>query len=407
MAIMMIATIYERGKHLGFKLIDVESRQVRNVSYDSVASLLGRGSRVDNIELRDGKIVATTGDIDDYTKIEADVPLSRVSIVVLKKEYDGKYLVSTWNGDTVKLTESEIIEYCEKIGLANGKIVSVPYGKGSKAIEKRLLFANETYEDVLLRFEQEKQQHYNELYSRVEGVNTKFDALGSEYYITEQLELRVSNRNTFNDKLVKIHDIVKIMPREDFRYLLSINEVIGGSNLHDLGNGCFLGCANLEKVDLSKTKLSEIPYGAFANCAALKELSLPDTIKTIGGKSFSNCGIEELILPAGTKQILDAAFMDCGKLKNIAWNSEIRFIGYGAFANTGIEEVIIPDSVNMIDDLAFGNCSKLNYIYIPNSVKSLSYLFARGFRGELVIPKRLFTTAMRKKLSSNVKVKTY
>lgn len=43
--------------------------------------------------------------------------------------------------------------------------------------------------------------------------------------------------------------------------------------------------------------LEALPIGAFANCTQLTEISLPETIRSIGPESFANTGLTNVIIP--------------------------------------------------------------------------------------------------------------
>ncbi len=83
---------------------------------------------------------------------------------------------------------------------------------------------------------------------------------------------------------------------------------------------------------------------------ALRSISIPITVKTIGDHAFSNCdGLISITFPISIKRIYTRAFEDCD----------------------GLTSVTIPDSVNSIGAYAFQKCDKLNNIVIGKSVTSI------------------------------------
>ena len=410
MGIMMVATIFDGRKHLGFRLIDIQSRQVRDVSYSSVKNLLVNGGSIENLKITSGDIETTSNNILEYPKIDNGELVGKSSVTVLDKCDNGKYLVCTWEGHTIQLSEDILTSLDGKAGLTNCKVVHVPHGGGSKIIEKKLMLAGQTYDDVLMQFKEENKQKYIMSNTKAKTVNSKLGILGSGYHINENLELEVANKNSVSDTVIKIPEIVKMLPNECFSQITSLTEVIGGGDLQEIGQMCFSGCSNLTKVDFSDTKLQYIPYSAFHRCIKLQELYLPESIKTIGPYAFYHCGLTSVKIPENTKQILDTAFSQNRSLESIEWNEEIKTIGERAFSRTAIRELIIPDSVTTIDTRAFGYCLELRYVYIPESVKTLSYDFLAGSSVNLElleIPKRLYTKPLRNNLAKRVLVKTY
>ena len=101
-----------------------------------------------------------------------------------------------------------------------------------------------------------------------------------------------------------------------------------------LGLGAFTSSIDLTSVKLSNN-LTDIPQNAFINggtaTTAIKTLTIPEGVKTIGRNAFSGRHIEELTLP-----------------------STLETIGRDAFKNHSLSKVVIPASVTTIDRGAFG-----------------------------------------------------
>lgn len=409
MGILMIATIFDGRKHVGFRLIDSYSREIRDVSYSSVQSLIAKGGNIQNLKIEGNKIDSIDGNVFEYPKVVNGRLVGRASITILEKSNDGNYLISTWEGDTIQVQEDTLTGFKDTIGITNCKVVHVPYGGGSDIIEKKIMLHGQTYKDILKQFEEEKRQKYIISQTKAENINNKLEVIGSEYYVTERLELKVCDKIKFAESVIKIPNVVKIIPDKEFEGVGRLTDLLGGEGLHEIGIGCFNSCNSLARVDLSKTRLESIGHRVFHNCRSLEQLNLPDSIKTIGMGAFCNCKITELKLPVSTKQILDRAFYRNKELEYIEWNDEIRTIGEEAFTMAGIKEVILPVGVTMIGAKAFSNCTKLSYLYIPESVKSLSFDFLKGIQCDLFVemPKRLYTKPLQKMIRSNIRVKTY
>ncbi len=87
---------------------------------------------------------------------------------------------------------------------------------------------------------------------------------------------------------------------------------------------------NLVGVDISKTNATAIPEFTFAQKKFLLRIKLPDNLKTIGQRVFSNCGrlCGTLELPAGVTAIEFGAFMGCDNLRQVtATGNSITTLG--------------------------------------------------------------------------------
>ena len=88
-----------------------------------------------------------------------------------------------------------------------------------------------------------------------------------------------------------------------FAYNLQLKEVtfMGEATLQKFA---FKGCTALEKVTFAGEWGDSIPYGTFEDCTSLKEIVLPDTVKTIKAAAFKNCtSLTSLVIPASVTSI--------------------------------------------------------------------------------------------------------
>lgn len=85
-------------------------------------------------------------------------------------------------------------------------------------------------------------------------------------------------------------------------------------------------CTSLQTVAFTghTENLSSIKAAAFIGTTMLREISLPDSIRTIEQCAFCNSGIKNIHLP-----------------------EDLRQIGNGAFGSSGIKSIIVPDRVTV------------------------------------------------------------
>ena len=172
------------------------------------------------------------------------------------------------------------------------------------------------------------------------------------------------------------------------------------AGLTDFGDGCFDWCLNLKSVEVDpanpvyemrdnllvgkkdKTLLYyldngkdtlEIPEGieaiqdsAFTGNKTLKEIIIPDTVKTIHRAFFECTALKNIRLPEGMKVIETLAFAHCRLLKSITVPESVKSIHSDAFYDcVTLAEVIIPGSATSIDKDAFKDCSKTLTVKAP------------------------------------------
>ena len=168
------------------------------------------------------------------------------------------------------------------------------------------------------------------------------------------------------------------------------------------GKRLLKGCDDIEQYKIKEgTKI--ICDSAFSWCRSLQEISIPNSITSIGGNPFAhcNCIIKSLskhfivennvlynadkttliafisnqatfIIPNSVTSIGDSAFCWCSSLREISIPNSVTSIGDSAFNRcSSLQEISIPNSITSIGDGAFGGCSSLRDIAIPNSITSI------------------------------------
>ena len=146
----------------------------------------------------------------------------------------------------------------------------------------------------------------------------------------------------------------------------------GAPNLNELGERSFSGCSNIEELDLSNSKLTSIPEGAFAYCKNLKTIKLPSTITSIGDEAFYNCqsltNIEGLD-KCNLKSIGSAAFSNCKALENLDF-SKSTFTNVPSKAFNGcsaLAKITLPNTLTTIGGYAFYACYSIPQLDLSNT----------------------------------------
>lgn len=118
------------------------------------------------------------------------------------------------------------------------------------------------------------------------------------------------------------------------------------NSIHTIGEWAFTG-TDIERIDLSDTKISKIEEYAFYDCEKLENIVLPK---------------ELVVIPA-------YCFYNCKNLKEVRIGNSVTKIETLAFGNTSLSSVVIPASVKSIDLLSFGEAENLTNLLFedPNN----------------------------------------
>ncbi len=173
-----------------------------------------------------------------------------------------------------------------------------------------------------------------------------------------------------------------------FEYCHSLREINLPKNLKYIGGHAFDGCEKLERVDFPPTlrfiggyafneckvmtindlpsEMDSIGAYAFRGCFGIKKITLPNNLTEIRAFSFSQTGIQRIVIPASVQRIGEQAF-SLTYLKELLFEegSQLTRIGSRAFYDTELTEVVVPPSVTEIRGSAFRKCTHLTSAKIP------------------------------------------
>lgn len=209
-------------------------------------------------------------------------------------------------------------------------------------------------------------------------------------------------QDAFKLASVKIPDGVVEIGEQAFAYCSGLTNVAIGAGVARIGDWAFRGCAKLAAIQVHPRNVSygsadgvlydkgfrvliqcparkagsvaiptgvvEIAKEAFAHCAGLTNVSIPEGVVRIGDWAFDRAGIPAIALPDTVAQIGEGAFSGCDKLAGIAMGAGVVRIGPRAFERTALAGIAMSNRVAEIGAWAFYSCLRLKKIALPESL---------------------------------------
>lgn len=175
-----------------------------------------------------------------------------------------------------------------------------------------------------------------------------------------------------------------------------VKSVFIETGITDIGKYAFSSCGNMKNVILPDG-LKSIGYGAFES-SGIEKVVIPKSVENISDDAFRNSALKEITIPGGVKNISSSMFAQCKQLESVRLEEGVECIGWGTFYECGwIKNLYIPSSLKKIEECVFHNSGVQN-LYITsleswcqvNKVgESCSYPFQYG--GNLYLNNKIVT----------------
>ena len=248
---------------------------------------------------------------------------------------------------------------------------------------------------------------------------TTAGTLNDELFNAAAASAQISNK-----VLIRNLTITGNINADDIAYLNTLPNTLYNMVMLDLSGATLTGNAITERMFYSTPyKAIKLPNAvtsigdeAFRDSRRLREVTLPESLKTIGSHAFGGSALNSITIPAAItkiepstfggcsalssvtfedgsalKRIEEYAFYGLSSLKNITLPDSLHFIGNHAFAYSGLTSITIPDNVTEIQDWVLQDCGALTSITIGDLITYVPERITEGCNNleEVTIGKRV------------------
>lgn len=146
------------------------------------------------------------------------------------------------------------------------------------------------------------------------------------------------------------------------------------------------------QCDTTTYTVTAIGDRAFSQTGNLYQVTLPETIETIGVQAFYCSKLFKINLPSSLRRIESEAFYHCSNLKEAILHDSLEFIGESAFDSSGLLSINIPKKVKYINTSTFSGCEALNTVVLHEELIAIE---VRAFRGCKALSNLTMPSAMK------------
>ena len=166
-----------------------------------------------------------------------------------------------------------------------------------------------------------------------------------------------------------------------------IKRAVVGEGARSIESGVFRNCPNLTEVTVPDTVTSiggfapqsegllpfNIPAGVtYLGGGAIphppKHLALPEGLKELHQR-FAGCDVESVKIPGSLKTLSSETFKNCASLSKLEIGEGVEYIEWSVFYGcSSLKSVKLPKSIKIIREFAFARCTSLTEIEIPSHV---------------------------------------
>lgn len=345
----------------------------------------------------------TTIKKEDTIKKEEDTPIIIIKSTMFKlaKNPDNTYTIlglkEEYEDTTTQITIPVQIEGVDvsTIGQAafqNAKFTKLTFESGSKVktIKKSAFFNSalsgtvtfpasvETLEVgvVSLCKQLEKIMFEKNSHLKVIPQNAFWNVICQEIKLPNTIE-KIEQWAFFNSKVRKVsfedNSLLTSVEQQAFENS-QIDTLIFQKALGKIGERAFWE-SKVKAIIFDPNSLHTIADEAFAY-SEFERIVLPNSLKTIGVKIFSNCkNLKEVVLGNQMEKLSTYMFISCTSLNSITITNSIKTIEYGAFQGCSnlvtVNMDITNSQLNTIEPYVFHNCTNIKDISLPNNLNSI------------------------------------
>lgn len=165
------------------------------------------------------------------------------------------------------------------------------------------------------------------------------------------------------------------------------------NKVRHIGNNAFDKCNFLKGSDgvVSLPLCDSIGAGAFLGCSNIEKIELSENLRFLGKQAFMNCAsLTSVNLPSSLQALLEETFYGCTALKEVSYSDNLLKVHCSAFNNTPWDENLpVEGGVKYMGNIAMYVVDTQNAAGIREGTISIADGFYSSYLSDFSLPKSL------------------
>ena len=203
-------------------------------------------------------------------------------------------------------------------------------------------------------------------------------------------------------KKVIVPACVRKIANEAFWNCTALETVVLNEGLESIGVNAFGNCSELKELAIPESVIEILgnPASGAGNLESVTVSEKQSKFQMIDGCLYDTEKCALLMCPSnfsgtcvileGTKVIAESAFARCAELTSVVIPEGITEVGESAFAFSNVRDVEFPEGLTKIGKMAFFFCAKVEQVKIPESVNeigSMAFYVAPANKNTIILAK--------------------
>lgn len=207
---------------------------------------------------------------------------------------------------------------------------SVMFLSSAMGVNAATLVTSDEYPDFVFSSD------WDDTFAVYSYVGTNPDMVVPEY-VYDRYVKRIDDKAFYQNSVINtayLHDGMTQIRKWGFRKCENLENVYYSKDFIVFYDYAFSDNPKLSSALLRNTKINALYSGAYYNDPALKYVSLPDTMVTLGPSVFAKTAIDTFVVPSGVETVDNMCFAYNESLTSLYVPASVTRIGSNVFHNT-------------------------------------------------------------------------